>query len=162
MTIYEKIFKALNDAQVKYLVVGGVAVNLYGYSRFTGDIDILSALDEVNLKKMDEAMKNLNYNPRLPVEIHELSDTKKVKTWMEEKNLKAYTFNSGKEPYVDIDIIIEESFEFEKLGKRKSEMRAWDTTLPVISIDDLIGMKKKANRDKDLIDLKALIELKSL
>jgi len=34
---YEDIFKALESNQVKYLVIGGVAVNLYGVQRATGD-----------------------------------------------------------------------------------------------------------------------------
>jgi DNA polymerase II small subunit/DNA polymerase delta subunit B len=39
---FEKIFRSLNKAKVRYLVVGGVAVNIYGYPRFTGDLDILN------------------------------------------------------------------------------------------------------------------------
>lgn len=41
MNIYANIFKNLNDAGIKYLVVGGIAVNLYGYKRFTADMDKL-------------------------------------------------------------------------------------------------------------------------
>ena len=51
MNIYAEIFKAFNNAKIEYLIVGGVAVNLYGYNRFTGDIDILLALDKINLEK---------------------------------------------------------------------------------------------------------------
>ena len=36
----EAIIRALNDAQVKYLVVGGLAVNAHGYERFTKDVDL--------------------------------------------------------------------------------------------------------------------------
>src|SRR5687768_16540787 len=35
---YRDIFEAMNKAGIRYLVVGGVAVNLHGYSRFTGDL----------------------------------------------------------------------------------------------------------------------------
>jgi len=34
---YRELFRAMNNAGIRYLVVGGVAVNLHGYSRFTGD-----------------------------------------------------------------------------------------------------------------------------
>ncbi len=61
MRIFEKIFKEFNKTKIKYLVVGGVAVNLYGYARFTGDLDILLLLDKKNLEKMDKIMKKLNY-----------------------------------------------------------------------------------------------------
>lgn len=51
MKVFEKVFRELNRTKVKYLVVGGVAVNLYGYLRFTGDLDVLLLLEEKNLKK---------------------------------------------------------------------------------------------------------------
>lgn len=49
MNPYGRIFRSLNTADVQYLVAGGVAMNLLGYPRFTGDIDILLALDPQNL-----------------------------------------------------------------------------------------------------------------
>lgn len=41
----EAIVKALNDAGVEYLIVGGLAVNAHGYERLTVDIKALSKLD---------------------------------------------------------------------------------------------------------------------
>jgi hypothetical protein len=35
------IWKVFNENNVRYLTVGGLAVNIYGYIRNTGDIDIL-------------------------------------------------------------------------------------------------------------------------
>ena len=51
MNIFEKVFRELNKTKVDYLVVGGVAVNLYGYVRFTGDLDLLVLLNEKIFKK---------------------------------------------------------------------------------------------------------------
>ena len=48
---FEKIFKALNENNVKYLVIGGAAVNLHGYVRVTHDLDLFIALNESNIKK---------------------------------------------------------------------------------------------------------------
>jgi predicted nucleotidyltransferase len=98
MNIYAEIFKAFNGAKIEYLIVGGVAVNLYGYNRFTGDIDIL----------------------------------------------------------------VEESLVFEKQFEKRTKIKVWDMQLPVVSLENLIGMKKKANRQKDIDDVKALLELKNL
>lgn len=36
----EAVFMALNEADVRYLVAGGVAVNAYGYQRMTQDLDL--------------------------------------------------------------------------------------------------------------------------
>jgi hypothetical protein len=38
---FKEFIELLNKHQVNYLVVGGYAVSLYGYPRYTGDIDIL-------------------------------------------------------------------------------------------------------------------------
>jgi len=162
MNIYAEIFKAFNGAKIEYLIVGGVAVNLYGYNRFTGDIDILLALDKNNLEKMEKLMHKLGYSPRLPVEIHELQDTAKLKGWIKEKGLKAYTFINNKRPQLDIDILVEESLVFEKQFKKRTKIKVWDMQLPVISLGNLISMKKKTNRQKDIDDVKALLELKNL
>lgn len=162
MNLYAKIFKAFNEASIKYLIVGGVAVNLYGYTRFTGDIDILLALDKNNLDKMEELMLKMGYTARLPVEIHELQNTEKLKSWIKDKGLKAYTFINSQQPQLDIDILIEESLVFEKQQAKQIEIKVWDINLPVISLEDLITMKKNANRPKDIEDVKALLELKDL
>ncbi len=69
-----------------------------GYPRFTGDIDILLALDEKNLQKMGKVMGKLGYERRIPMSIEELGDEKHVIKLMEEKNILAYTFVNAKEP----------------------------------------------------------------
>ncbi|MBI2639010.1 nucleotidyltransferase [Candidatus Peregrinibacteria bacterium] len=162
MNPYKKVFSELQKSGVKYLVVGGVAVNLYGYSRFTGDIDILLTLDSSNLSKMEKVMKKLGYVERLPVQLHELKDKKKVKKWLKEKGMTAYTFISSKKPQLDIDILVGYSLDFKKFYKNRTVIKVWGMNLSVISFDDLILMKKKAGREKDLLDLQALLELKSL
>ena len=49
--LYEEILKRLQDEEFEYLVVGGLAVNLHGYSRITNDLDILILLNEENIDK---------------------------------------------------------------------------------------------------------------
>ena len=162
MNLFEKVFKALNKARIKYLVVGGVAVNLHGYMRFTGDLDILLLLEEKNLEKMSKVMKKLNYLERLPVSIMELRDKKQVKKWLKEKGMKAYSFIPAKDNPLIIDIIMEESLKFDKIVKDKKLKKISGVSIPVVSIDELIKMKKKAGRPQDVMDLEALIQLKGL
>ena len=162
MNLFEKVFRELNKKKIKYLVVGGVAVNLYGYSRFTGDIDILVALSPDNLKKIDRIMKEMGYVERLPISITVLGDKKKLENFMKKKSLKAYTYISSHNPQLDIDIIVGESLRFDNFKENETIIKVWNIQLPVISIDDLIKMKKRAGRDNDLLDLKALLEIKNL
>lgn len=162
MNIFEEIFRALNKARIQYIVVGGVAVNLHGYTRFTGDLDLLVLLEENNLKKMDEVMQSLKYSERLSVSILELKNEVQVKKWLKEKNLKAYSFTPPKNNPLQIDIIMEESLKFKEFQKKKTSKRISGVSIPLVSIQDLIKMKKKANRSQDREDLKALIKLKGL
>ncbi len=161
MSIFEKVFRALNKAKIKYLVVGGVAVNLYGYMRFTADLDLLVFLEEKNLKRLDKLMKELDYLERIPVSIVELKDNAQVKKWIKEKNFLAYTYTPSNHNPLQIDILTEESLNFEKADAKKVIKKIDNVRIPVVCIDDLIKMKRKAAREKDLLDLEALIKLKN-
>ncbi|HAZ28873.1 MAG TPA: hypothetical protein DCY48_03825 [Candidatus Magasanikbacteria bacterium] len=162
MNPYKKLFRAFDKEKVRYLIVGGVAVNLYGYNRTTGDIDVLLALEKNNLEKVAMIMDRLGYTERLPVGLKELRDKKKVKKWIKEKGMTAYTFISSKKPQLDLDILVDYSFSFKKYFDKRAFIEIWDMKVPVVSFNDLVSMKKKAGRDKDLLDVKALLELKTL
>lgn len=162
MNLYKKIFKELEKAKINYLIVGGVAVNLYGYARFTGDVDILLALNPSNLSKMDKLMHSLDYVERIPVNIKELGNKTKLNEFIKKKGLKAYTSISNSQPQLDIDVIVEQSIDFKDYDKGKTIIKVWDMELPVVSIDDLIKMKKSAKRAKDMLDIEALLKLKEL
>jgi len=41
MELFKTLFSSLNQASVKYMVAGGIAVNLYGIERATADVDIV-------------------------------------------------------------------------------------------------------------------------
>lgn len=162
MNLFEKVFRALNKAHVKYLVVGGVAVNLHGYLRFTGDLDLLILLDEKNVRKMDCVMKKFKYFPRLPISVLELGNSKKVKRWLKEKNMKAFTFMPPRNNPLEIDIIIEESLKFDTISQHKVVKTMEGVKIPVAGIQDILKMKKKAGRVNDLQDIQALLKLKIL
>ena len=55
----ENIFKSLNEADVRYLLAGGLAVVAHGYVRFTADIDIILGMDEKNLKNAMQVLDSL-------------------------------------------------------------------------------------------------------
>lgn len=159
---YRELFQALNDAKIHYLVVGGVAVNLHGYSRFTGDVDVLMALDAENLKRLSHLMEREGYTQRLPIDVRMLSDRKKVQEWIIDKGMTAYTFIHRTFPQLSLDILAGDSLQFDDFDHRKKTLDLNGLSIPVISIDDLIGMKQKANRQKDLEDIAVLLELKGL
>jgi len=69
----------LNRKRVRYLVVGGVAVNLYGIERATGDLDLVVDLEDRNLKRFIRAMKELGFKPKVPVALNDLARREKQK-----------------------------------------------------------------------------------
>ncbi len=155
---FEKIFKALNENDVKYLVIGGAAVNLHGYVRVTYDLDLFIALDELNIKKFANAMKTLNFKPKIPVEIEELGDSKKREQWIKEKNMKVFSLVDIDTDDI-IDIMIMDYLQFNESYKEKKVVRIKDIEIPLASIKDIIKLKEVAGRAKDIIDLKVLLEI---
>ena len=57
--IYEEIFKEFESVGVRYLVVGGMAVNLFGYARMTMDMDIMADLSDENLGRIVDVQKSV-------------------------------------------------------------------------------------------------------
>ena len=85
---YFEVFKALHDKNVEYLVVGGLAVNLYGVPRLTHDIDMVISMRKENVLSLVSLLTELGYKPRLPVKPADLADPEKVKDWTENRNIR--------------------------------------------------------------------------
>jgi len=66
---YLGIFKELNAKKLKYIVVGGLAVNFYGIPWMTYDIDLLLDLEDKNLKRFLSLLKDWGFKPKVPVDI---------------------------------------------------------------------------------------------
>jgi len=62
------ILRALNDANVRYLIVGGLAVVAHGYVRFTQDIDLVVQLERENVLRAMKALTGIGYRPLIPVD----------------------------------------------------------------------------------------------
>ncbi len=159
---YERIFRELAERHIRYLVVGGIAVNIHGYSRATGDLDIMLSFESDNVKKFIELVKNLGFVPRIPVKIEELNDPEKVERWKKEKHLKVFSIYNPKNEMENMDIMIENFIDFEDAFNNREVVSARDIEISVISIDDLIGLKKIAGRKRDELDIQALQKIKEI
>jgi hypothetical protein len=100
------------------------------------------------------------YAQRLPIDLRALSDRKQVQTWMTEKGMTAYTFINSSLPQFSLDILAGESVDFARYDRNKVVIEAWDVPIPVVSVDDLIEMKQKVDREKDAEDVAALLQLR--
>ena len=153
---YFEILEGLYKSKVKYLIVGGLSVNLYGVPRVTQDIDIVIAMDRENVLKITSLLKELGYVPRLPVSPDDLANPDKVKDWIENKNLKAFSFYHKNENYKVLDIVLVHPLDFEKSFKNRTVKRAKDIDIYLASIDDVVKMKEFSGRSQDLSDIEML------
>ena len=157
---YESVFKQLNKFRIKYVVIGGIAVNLYGFARLTMDLDIIVDMKEKNLKKLLLVIKKIKYKPRLPEKEHELTNEEKRKEWHKQKKMFVFTFYNPKLSYEEIDILLIHPISFKKLFKdRKIIKPTKSIRIPVASLKHLIKLKKITKREKDLLDLSALKQI---
>jgi len=153
---YEDVFRKLQEKKVNYLLIGGVAVNLWGIERATGDIDLAIAMDKDNIMKFIEAVKELGFAPKVPVKPEELADPQKRKEWLEEKNMRVFSFQHLDNPYVLIDVMIDNPFDFDEMFARRAMMDSKGVKLSVVAVDDLIRLKEIAGREQDLCDIESL------
>jgi hypothetical protein len=153
---FDLIFDELQRGQVRYLVVGGVAVVLQGHPRFTADLDLVVALDPGNARAAIAALARLGYRPRAPVDGVQFSDPETRQRWIDEKGLTVFSLWSPDHPATDVDLFVREPFPFDAAWCRATIADLGDVKVPVASIEDLIALKRVAGRPKDLEDIRVL------
>ena len=158
----KNIFRTLNNEEVRYLVVGGVAVNLYGVVRATADIDIVVKLSHENVLRLSKAMDRLGYVPKIPVTIEDFADPEKRESWIRDKGMIVFSLYRPPRTLGSIDVFVREPFDFEEAYSRRHVEVVGDIEIPLVSIDDLIYLKKEAARTQDLADIEALEALKEI
>lgn len=155
-----EIVQSLNEAKVRYLVVGGLAVVAHNYLRYTADVDLVFSLDSENVSRAMSVLDRLGYKPRVPVAAAEFADAAKRESWIRDKGMVVFQMVSERHRRTPIDLFVTEPFDFEHEWARA----AWKSIMgsekaPVLNIKELISMKKKAGRAQDLVDVEFLEEI---
>jgi hypothetical protein len=159
----EIIVSALNKHQVKYLIAGGLAVVAHGYVRFTADIDLLLGMDSQNLTAAIAALKTLNYRPRAPVAFEQFIDPAHRKRWIDQKQITVFSLFSPDHPVTEIDLFVDPPVVFASAYSRAVPLEvAPGIVATFCSFDDLIEMKSKAGRPRDLDDIAQLRKLRDI
>ena len=161
MFFYEEILRAFQKKGVKYILVGGIAVNLHGALRNTADMDILIEMSDDNLKKLVNILKNHGYQVKQPVDPIQIADKQIREDWINNKHMKAFNFYKDDE-LKEVDIIIESPVSFENAIKNVEYIDVDNLKLPVISINDLIKMKSITGRAIDTLDIDELKTIQEL
>jgi hypothetical protein len=163
LTSFDKIVDALNQAKVRYLVVGGMAVNAHGYLRFTRDVDLVVRLATADILGAFKALGAIGYRPAVPITAEQFADPALREQWRKEKGMLVLKMWSDAHRETPIDIFVYEPFDFDREYERA--LRGPDGEAPAAryaAIPALIAMKKEAGRATDLVDIEKLREIEKL
>lgn len=142
---FREFIALLNEHEVKYLVIGGYAVNFHGYPRYTRDIDFWLWMTESNIKRLIQAIQEFGFGS-LELEVED---------FMTPENI----IQLGYEPY-RIDLLVDvEGANFEECYDRRTESKLDGVEVNFLSLKDLIIAKRQAGRLQDLADAEQLEKL---
>lgn len=146
-----KFWKALEEFNVKYILVGGYAINLHGYQRFTGDLDIWLKDDLENRKALGKAFLKCDMGNYPMIDYMQF-----IPGWTD------FHLNNGLRLDILIDMKGLEGYTFDECLEMASIANIEETNIPFLHINQLIQNKKVVNRPKDQIDVLALEQIQNL
>jgi len=140
-----------NKHNVRMLMVGGGAVNFHGYQRHSADVDFWIETTDENFKKLCAVFSEMGY------EISDFPDAVK----QQKQNISVKFSPDSLQLELITNFLVNKPFEealaeSEETKVKDSEFLRWN----VLSYDDLITSKLKANRPKDLLDVQQLQKIK--
>ena len=139
---FREFIELLNEHKVKYLVIGGYAVSMHGYPRYTKDVDFWIWMDRGNISSLIEAIKDFGFDS---LELDE-------EDFLNPDNI----IQLGYEPN-RIDLLVQvKGVDFTDCYKNKLELEIEGLIIDFISIDDLITAKNASGRLQDLADVEHL------
>lgn len=139
------IWNSFFENKVKYITIGGFAVNIYGYNRNTGDIDIYledTIENRINLRK---ALNSIN-----------LGDFDSIETMQFIPGWTDFSLNYGLRLDIMTTVKGLEGKSFSSLLEDATIVMINETPVYFIDYDNLIIAKKASNRPKDILDIEEL------
>lgn len=153
MTDLPALISALQSADVRFIVVGGMAGIAHGASRVTFDMDCVYARDDDNLRRLVAAMAPFRPSLRgAPAGLPFRFDEPTLRAGLN------FTLDSTAGP-IDLLGEIAGGGDYAALLPRSIELQVFGRPCRVVSLDALISLKRAAGRPKDL---EAIAELETL
>ena len=137
---FKEFLRYLKDHEVRFLLIGGYAVNAHGYVRNTVDIDVWVASDSENRRRVVNAVREFGFASTG----YDVLDAERAMLRMGTPPLRIEVMRA-------IDGV-----EFEDCWSRRVQLVLGDLEIPMISLADLRVNKRAAGRPKDLADLSEL------
>jgi hypothetical protein len=142
------IWKYFKVYDVRYITIGGFAVNIYGYNRNTGDLDILVDDTLENRKNLRKAFKDIGIGDFEALETMDF-----IPGWTD------FSLDFGLR--LDIMTAVKglEDKSFQELYDDATIVLLGGVEVKFIDYDSLIQAKKASNRPKDQLDIEELNKL---
>lgn len=128
-----ELLARLHEAEVRFVLVGGLAVNAWGYLRATRDIDLVPEPSAENLGALDEVLRGLGG-----------------------KGTGDRTLVATDLGQVDVLQGLPQIPSFAVLDAAATDVDLDGLTIRVCSLDHLLAMKRASDRPRDRDDLEAL------
>jgi len=142
---FESVLAALSRAEVRYLVVGGVACALNGFVRTTEDIDLLVDAEPENLRRLLQVLARIGEGHARELRVEDFTDEEGAVRLVEQFPIDIFVRMGGKR-YSDM------------LPHARSLDR--DPPIPFVGAEGLIQLKSGSPRPQDQIDVEALRNLR--
>ncbi len=126
---------------------------LHGAIRGTIDINLVFPWTERTLVLAEAALNGIGLVSGLPVSAREVYAFREE--YVRNRNLIAWKFHNPDDPLEQVDIIIN----YDLRGRRTKRVELASGPVTVLSIGDLIAMKRESGRPQDIEDIRALEQL---
>jgi len=143
---FREFLKLLVENDVKFLVVGGYAVAVHGFPRYTGDMDVLIALNPKNAERVVRVFEKFGFGEMGISKADFLEKDTIVEIGREPNKIQVLTGIDG--------------VEFSAAYGNRIEVDTDGLRIPFIGLDELLKNKAASGRNKDLIDLDELKRIK--
>jgi predicted nucleotidyltransferase len=145
-----ELLRRLVDADVRFVLVGGLAVNAWGYLRTTRDVDVVPDPAPENFERLNALLVELGGR----VEVGErLLDSNSISTFLRTGDRTQVATDLG---HVDVLQGLPQIPRFAVLDEQASEVDMDGLVVRVCSLEHLLEMKRASARPRDRDDLEAL------
>jgi len=144
-----RLLRSLVEADIEFVLIGGVAAVLRGSEILTRDIDVVHTTTDENLARLAQVLTDLDARLRGAEEVDVTIDVPFL------RSAERFTFATSLGP-LDLLVAPDGTDGYADLVRTADEVAIGDVRVLVASIDDLIRMKEAAGRPKDRYALELL------
>jgi predicted nucleotidyltransferase len=148
---FDEILRRLVEAEVEFVLVGGLALGARGVVRGTKDVDVVVAQDGENLKRIAAVAVGAGGHVQQGEAL--LSSAFSIAAAIASGDQVAIETDLGR---LDIVQGLDGVPSYAELRSRATEAEVFGVSVAVCSIEDLRAMKEAAGRSRDIADLEDL------